>query len=72
MRKRWGFDAPIDAFIHYIGVVGSFVGHVAVIGFLDFRDTDEGSLGGPAAHVGSTVTDGGARALHGCVVLPAY
>jgi hypothetical protein len=62
VRKRWRFDA----FIHRVDVVGY------VIGFLAFRDTDADALSGPAACVGFTVTDGGACALHGCVVLPAH
>ncbi len=70
MRKRWRLDAPVGAFVHRVDVVGSFVGYVT--GFLAFRDTDADGLGGPAACVGFTVTDDGACALHGCVVLPAH
>ena len=72
MWKRWGLDAPVDAFIHHVSVVGFFVSHVAVCGSVAFRDTDASALSGPAACVDSTVTDGGACAVHGCVVLPAH
>jgi len=72
MRKRWGLDAPVDAFVRHVNVVGSFVGHVAVIGSLAFRNTDADTLSGPVAYVSSTVSDDGACAVHGCVVLPAY
>ena len=72
MRKRWRLDAPVDAFVHHVDVVGSLVSCIVVIGFLAFRDTDADALSGPAACVGSTVTDGGPCALHGRVVLPAH
>ena len=85
MRKRWGLGALVDAFIHHIDVgsfihhidVGSFIHHIdfgsfAVIGVSAFRGTNAGALSHPAGSISSTVTDGSACAVHGCVVLPAY
>ncbi len=76
MRKRRGLDARGGAFIDRLAVI---VGRIAVViaqvdvsGSLAFRHTDAGALSGPAACVGSTVTDVGACAVRGRVVLPAH
>jgi hypothetical protein len=69
MRKRRELDAPADAFIYHVDVgclvhhvhVGCFVHHVHVGSFVCRVDV-----------VGSAVINGGAYAIHGCVVLPAH
>lgn len=62
MRKRRGLDAPVDAFVRRVNVVGSFA----------FRDTDADTFGGTAACVGYAINGGGACVVPGCVVLPAH
>lgn len=67
MRKRRGLDAPVDAFVRRVNVVGS----------LAFRDTDADTFGGTAACFGYAVNDGGACVVPGWVVpgwvvLPAH
>jgi hypothetical protein len=59
VRKRWGLHAPVGSFVRHVDV-GSRIRHVDVGSFVYHVD------------VGSTVINGGAYAIHGCVVLPAH
>jgi hypothetical protein len=72
VRKRWGLDAPVDAFVRHVNVVSFFVCPVDVVGSLAFRHTDADTFGGTAACFGYAVNDGGACVVPGCVVLPAH
>jgi hypothetical protein len=59
----------LDAFIHHVAV-GSLVHHVAIGSFA--HHVAVGSFIHDVAVGGSTVINGGAFGIHGCVVLPAY
>jgi hypothetical protein len=69
VRKRWDLDAPVGSRACHVDV-GSRARHVDVGSRA--RHVDVGSRACHVDVVGSTAINGGAYAIHGCVVLPAH